>query len=136
MTHKVWLRATQVKLQSTIFSQQIINLDRLDFYQSIYKVNTWHFNFNLFWIVLLYITHFRFTSGPFPVCNLIFQPDGENEEQFCASDREFLVSMMMMSGKFCDLDHKALITGKCLKVTSGILPVYKCTGITRSWMIF
>jgi len=39
-----------------------------------------------------------------------FKPDGENEEQFCASDREFLVSMMMMSGKFCDLDHKALIT--------------------------
>ena len=56
MSHKVWLKATQVKLQSTIFSQQIINLDRLDFYQSIYKVNTCHFNFNLFWTVLLYIT--------------------------------------------------------------------------------
>ena len=46
--------------------------------------------------------------------------------------------MMMMSGKFCDLDHKALITGKCLKVTSGILPVYifTITRITRLLMIF
>ena len=38
--------------------------------------------------------------------------------------------MMMMSGKFCDLDHKALITGKCLiEITSGILPVYLLTSI-------
>lgn len=37
-----------------------------------------------------------------------FKPDGENGEH-CASDREFLVSMMMVLGKFCDLEEKSLV---------------------------
>ena len=44
--------------------------------------------------------------------------------------------MMMMSGKFCDLDHKALITGKRLIATSGLLPVHHRSSIPSSVLTF